>query len=525
MEPESVDNLNEENILSKYQYLESLLKSYSSTYDKKSISLNEYFIHLHRVVFRYQNKSNKSDVEMTENFFQLLIKNSLKLDINSILFKSLSYFIQNGFDLFINVLKSDKVTTKKEFNNLLLGVLDTVEIGKKFKIFGGEIENTLNIKEFKKAMTKVKFKNKIMCFIMFFFRKFIQEEKDQILLEEIKKYIEEKNISSFYQKLDEEIEEKNNPENIENVDKNEIKGESFDYDDKKENIDNSSNKEKDMTETGMSEDTNLVNYNLSKELLDINNTNERNNKPLNNEEMQEMILKLSKEVDDLKKKVDKVNALEKNVEDLNKGMKLLDQKLSISLLINNLYVQRDSYKKALEILLKRVITEFKLNIKINETIPLWKRTKEIINAVAMNSKDMEKQKIDRLEKGLTSLLFCKDYSNFLVHGKGKFSEAINKYYKNKDSTPFINVASYKNMKDVTIKFFSSTVNEFEEFKVINSIILDKMEDWEDDNDLNYMQYFTEDGLDCEEIISDFNYAVEIMETLKLSKEIDLELEN
>lgn len=76
------------------------------------------------------------------------------------------------------------------------------------------------------------------------------------------------------------------------------------------------------------------------------------------------------------------------------------------------------------------------------------------------------------------------------------------------------------------------MNEFEEFKVINSIILDKMEDCEDDNDLNYMQYFTEDmqyftedGLDCEEIISDFNYAVEIMETLELSKEIDLELEN
>ena len=205
MEPESVDNLNEENILSKYQYLESLLKSYSSTYDKKSISLNEYFIHLHRVVFKYQNKSNKSDVEMTEIFFQLLIKNSLKLDINSILFKSLSYFIQNGFDLFINVLKSDKVTTKKEFNNLLLGVLDTVEIGKKFKIFEGEIENKLSIKEFKKAMTKLKFKNKIMCFIMFFFRKFIEEEKDPILLEEIKKYIEEKNISSFYQKLDKEI--------------------------------------------------------------------------------------------------------------------------------------------------------------------------------------------------------------------------------------------------------------------------------------------------------------------------------
>ena len=304
MEPESVDNLNEENILSKYQYLESLLKSYSSTYDKKSISLNEYFIHLHRVVFKYQNKSNKSDVEMTEIFFQLLIKNSLKLDINSILFKSLSYFIQNGFDLFINVLKSDKVTTKKEFNNLLLGVLDTVEIGKKFKIFEGEIENTLNIKEYKKAMTKVKFKNKIMCFIMFFFRKFIEEEKDPILLEEIKKYIEEKNISSFYQKLDEAIEKKNNQENVENIDKNEIKEESFEYDDKKENIDNSSNKEKDMTETGMSEDTNLVNNNLSKELLDINNTNERNNKPLNNEEMQEMILKLSKEVDDLKKKVD-----------------------------------------------------------------------------------------------------------------------------------------------------------------------------------------------------------------------------
>ena len=150
------------------------------------------------------------------------------------------------------------------------------------------------------------------------FRKFIEEEKDQILLEEIKKYIEEKNISSFYQKLDKEIEEKNNQENIENIDKNEIKEESFEYDDKKENIDNSSNKDKDMTETGMSEDTNLVNNNLSKELLDINNTNERNNKPLNNEEMQKMILKLSKEVDDLKKKEvvsnEKIKTLEEKVD-------------------------------------------------------------------------------------------------------------------------------------------------------------------------------------------------------------------
>jgi hypothetical protein len=83
-----------------------------------------------------------------------------------------------------------------------------------------------------------------------------------------------------------------------------------------------------------------------------------------------------------------------------------------------------------------------------------------------------------LENVFTCLLFCKDYSNCLVHGKGKFSETINKYYsEHKEKTPFIAVASYKNMKDVTEEFFGSTANESEEFKFINLLLLDKINEW------------------------------------------------
>ena len=127
---------------------------------------------------------------------------------------------------------------------------------------------------------------------------------------------------------------------------------------------------------------------------------------------------------------------------------------------------------------------------------------------------------------LTCLHFCKDYSNCLVHGKGKFSETINKYYsEHKEKTPFITVVSYKNMKDVTEEFFGSTVNELEEFKLINLLLLDKIKEWNDADDFDYSKYLTEDGPDCKEILSDFKKAVNIMDELEYSKEIDSALEN
>ena len=59
----------EQNILTEYAYLESLLKHYSNPYDKKKLSLEEYFILLHRIIFKVQETSKQSDVERTEKFF------------------------------------------------------------------------------------------------------------------------------------------------------------------------------------------------------------------------------------------------------------------------------------------------------------------------------------------------------------------------------------------------------------------------------------------------------------------------
>ena len=124
----------EQNILTKYGYLESLLKHYSNPYDKNNLSLKEYFILLHRIIFGIQDSSKKSDVERTEKFFNELIKTSLRLDKDSLLFKTVSYFIQNGFDEFIKVLKDSKVTTPKEFNKSLLNILNSEKIENNFQL-------------------------------------------------------------------------------------------------------------------------------------------------------------------------------------------------------------------------------------------------------------------------------------------------------------------------------------------------------------------------------------------------------
>ena len=80
------------------------------------------------------------------------------------------------------------------------------------------------------------------------------------------------------------------------------------------------------------------------------------------------------------------------------------------------------------------------------------------------------------------------------------------------------------MKETTLKFFGSSVRELEEFKYINLLLLDKIKDWKEPDDFDYHEYLTEDGLDCDEIIADFEIAVKIMEDLKLTEEINKALE-
>ena len=67
------------------------------------------------------------------------------------------------------------------FNSLLLKMLKSKHIAKEFDLNKEEVENSLNLIEFKEAIWKVKFKNNMVCFVLLFYRKFI-EKKDEIII-------------------------------------------------------------------------------------------------------------------------------------------------------------------------------------------------------------------------------------------------------------------------------------------------------------------------------------------------------
>lgn len=232
--------LKQDNLLSRYPYLESLLKYYSPSFDKKSTSMNDYLIILKRITFPYKENSDAKLVNKTENIFHIMIKNSIRLDKDSILFKALSFFIQKGFDLFISALKAEEVVSKKQFNKSLLDMLNSENIEKYFNLSEGDVEKCLKLVQFKKVMKKVKFTNKIVCFILLFFRKFI-EEKDKIIIEEISQYVKEKDINDFYSMYNEGQKNKEDEKVIENNNKNENKDDLLEPNKIAQKIDNSSN--------------------------------------------------------------------------------------------------------------------------------------------------------------------------------------------------------------------------------------------------------------------------------------------
>ena len=279
-------SLEKEKFFEKYEYLEKLLKHYDSYVDKNNMNMEQYLILINRIIFKYSSVSNKKSIEQVKNLFNILIENSVKLDNNSILFKTLVYFIQNGFDLFIQTIKSTKVTSEKEFIKELLYILDSKEIAKSFNLNPIDIENELDISVFKGVIIKKKltFVKKIFSFPLFFFIKFIQEN-DKDIKDKIIQYIDKEYINEFYHSLDlgkklnslkkiinselneeqkefkklELNEEKKEIRIIESnkEQKNEIKNdligtkeekEIAEKDETKQNLDNSSNKEKDKNE-------------------------------------------------------------------------------------------------------------------------------------------------------------------------------------------------------------------------------------------------------------------------------------
>ena len=587
-----MEPLQKENFLEKYRYLETLLKHYHYPIDRNNMNMKEYLILIHRIILSHSETSHPQIVQQIEQVFFILIENSVKMDNNTMLFKVLVYFIQKGFELFLESLKSKKSKKENKFAKQLLNIINSKEIAKSLNLNEASIEEELNISVFKQVIEMMKpiFVNKIFSFVLFFFNKNIHED-DEYIKEKIYKYINTNYSNQFYKTFNELLSEKKNDTlkkilntksieekkeiiNLEsNEEKNEIKKEiknetkeikeekeNGDKDETKQNSDNSSNKEKDKIEK--SEDSNksgktIINDNFNNENENSNSSKE--NKTYTSEEIMEKINSLAKKFEEENKKIKEENkkikeenkalakkfeeenkkiqeenkALAKKFEEenktlvkkfeeekknLNNKIELLNDKLDLSILINNLGTQRDSYKASLDILLKFLNTEFELNINLKDEEEIWKQTKYICDKISSSDK-MEKPDLEKIVNSLIALLFCKDYSNCLIHGKGKFSEEIKNYYENSQDIPIISIASYENMKIVTNNFFGRKVNESKEFKIINNLLFSKIEKW-NENDLNYSKYILKDRLNCDNIINDFNNAVKIMENYKLNEKVD-----
>ena len=336
------------------EYLEKLLKHYTFPIDRNNMNMEENLILIHRIILKHSETSNETMVEQVEALFSILIENSVKIDNNTIIFKTLTYFIQNGFYLFITTLKSKKVTSKNKFIKQLLNILDSKEIAKSFNLNEADIEKESNISVLKKVIIKMdsKFK-KIFCFPLFFLYKFIHEN-DEMIKDKINKYISQKDINKFYQTYNEPILEKKYDilkkiiESESNEDKNEMKKpksnkeknenknnlietdegkENPDKDETKQNSDNSFNKEKDNNEK--SEDSNKNGKIISDISENFNNLKEndnnstKDNKIYSNEEIMNMVQSLTQRNEEEYKKIYQrfEEEYKKYIKDLKKNIK------------------------------------------------------------------------------------------------------------------------------------------------------------------------------------------------------------
>ena len=565
MEPSPSENKTE-NFFEKYPFLLSILNEYKEPYDKKGMNMKEYLVKLHRIIFKRLEKSNQKKVEAAEkveNLFSTLIENLIKLDDDSILFKALSFFIRKGFALFVSALQGNQLLKKAEFSKRLLETLNIENIAQEFKLKIEEIENELSPILFQQTvnMMKFKFEKKINSYILLFFKKLVQQG-DKEITDYLSKYMTQNDIDGFFKnyklakfekKLNlisiKKVEEKKEAneiilepsENNKNLAQDSTKATSENSSDKGENGKQNSNilievnplqvtqkvqqaplnENKDITSDMENE---IDNKNLLKMIKELKDKFQENNKNWE-DKFQETNKNWEKKFQENNKNLE--NNYQKNWENkcaefngkiqlLNDKIKALNDKLDLSILINNLSGQRDSYKKALEILLIYLKEELNLELDLKGEDDIWKKAKKICDNIS-KSNALNKDNKDKLKGAINSLLFCKDYANCLVHGKGIFSEELKKYYKQKDVKQILPISSFNNMNTATNAFFGQTVNYFGEFKIINKLILNKIKKWRDDTDMNYSDYFSGDNLLTEKILFDFGVALSIFETFELNQ--------
>ena len=565
MEPSPSENKTE-NFFEKYPFLLSILNEYKEPYDKKGMNMKEYLVKLHRIIFKRLEKSNQKKVEAVEkveNLFSTLIENLIKLDDDSILFKALSFFIRKGFALFVSALQGDQLLKKAEFSKRLLETLNIENIAQEFKLKIEEIENELSPILFQQTvnMMKFKFEKKINSYILLFFKKLVQQG-DKEITDYLSKYMTQNDIDGFFKnyklakfekKLNlisiKKVEEKKEAneiilepsENNKNLAQDSTKATSENSSDKGENGKQNSNilievnllqvtqkvqqaplnENKDITSDMENE---IDNKNLLKMIKELKDKFQENNKNWE-DKFQETNKNWEKKFQENNKNLE--NNYQKNWENkcaefngkiqlLNDKIKALNDKLDLSILINNLSGQRDSYKKALEILLIYLKEELNLELDLKGEDDIWKKAKKICDNIS-KSNALNKHGKDKLIGAINSLLFCKDYANCLVHGKGIFSEELKKYYKQKDVKQILPISSFNNMNTATTVFFGQTVNYFGEFKIINKLILNKIKKWRDDTDMNYSDYFSGDTLLSEKILFDLGVALSIFESFELNQ--------
>ena len=585
MEQNDTNVQNKEVFLEKYSYLEPLLKHYKIPYDRASLEMDDYIIILNKIVLKYIKTSEPEIIDNIKNFFFILVKYSIRMNVDNILFKALSYFIQEGFNFFISSLKTDKIITLPKFTKQLFLKINEEKIAEYFSIDKLEVEKELKLNTLKKAIKEKKFKSKqkFGCYIFLFFRNFV-EQNDKEIINELYKYINKKDWVSFYElyekyKIYDDFDRKFNsifhknssdkdeivkniignnqniPNLIESSEQNilnilENQEVSQNNDQKNTEVNNPNNNEENIeinnenskiitmnNTNNIKEDIKIKNLNDTQKSTEMNYENKQCDnkiKVYNNEQLSEKLNQVTENYNKLTENYNKLtekfnkfmelyekhrNDSDNEINSLKKEINVLSSKLDLSILINNLSTQRDSYRKTLEILLKYLNNELKLNLVfIGDDI--WKQTKIAINKI--HECEINEENRECIINALEGLLFCKDYANCLTHGKGSASEEIDKYYQNKNETQIIATASYKNMKNVTKMFFTEKVNKGE-FKIINNILFQKVEKWKSVNEIDYSKYMSKDELNHEILLKHFSFAENIIEKFALKDEIDKSL--
>ena len=304
----------------------------------------------------------------------------------------------------------------------------------------------------------------------------------------------------------------------------EINNRNSEQKDAKINDGNSEQKSTEMNNGNIEQKNTKINDgNIEQKSTGMNNANENKTDKkkiivLNNEQLSEKYSQLSEKFSHFLESFEKQN---NEIKSMKKTINVLSDKLDLSILINNLSTQRDCYKKALEILIKYLNKELKLNLVLTGD-DIWKQTKTVIKKIS-ESKLNEKYR-QKIIGSLKGLLFCKDYANCLTYRKSTFSEELDNYYKNKNETQIIATASYENMKKATKMFFKEKINTGE-IQIINNLLFQKMEKWKNDNEIDYTQYFSRNKIDCEILLKHFSFAENIIESFGLNEEIDNELLN